>query len=107
TPPLVAGHEPVGEVVEVGPGVSRVVVGDRVGVSWNQKGCGRCRFCQEHREMFCQNSQSWMNLGGGNSELMLAWEEGCTLIPKDLSFESAAPIFCAGYTVFSGLREAA
>jgi D-arabinose 1-dehydrogenase-like Zn-dependent alcohol dehydrogenase len=45
-----------------------------------------------------------MNVGGGNSELMLAWASGCALIPDGASFEDAAPIFCAGYTVMSGLR---
>src|SRR5262249_17689580 len=40
----------------------------------------------------------------GNSELMLAWASGCALIPDGVSFEAAAPIFCAGYTVMSGLR---
>src|SRR5258706_6511127 len=47
-----------------------------------------------------------MHLGGGNSELMLAWASGCALIPDAVSFESAAPIFCAGYTTMSGLRNA-
>jgi D-arabinose 1-dehydrogenase-like Zn-dependent alcohol dehydrogenase len=45
-----------------------------------------------------------MHIGGGNSELMLAWASGCALIPDGLSFESAAPLFCGGYTVMSGLR---
>src|SRR5258708_32499046 len=47
-----------------------------------------------------------MHLGGGNSELMLAWASGCALIPDAVSFEAAAPIFCAGYTTMSGLRNA-
>src|SRR5262245_46682891 len=45
-PPIVAGHEPAGEIVEVGAGVTDLKVGDRVGVFWNQKGCGRCASCQ-------------------------------------------------------------
>ena len=48
----------------------------------------------------------WMHLGGGNSELMLAWASGCALSPTASSYEAAAPIFCAGYTVMSGLRNA-
>jgi D-arabinose 1-dehydrogenase-like Zn-dependent alcohol dehydrogenase len=102
--PIVAGHEPVGTIVEVGPGVTALRVGDRVGVSWRQKGCGRCHACQAQR-IYCPNVQTWMNLGGGNSELMLAWAEGCTLLPDNLGFIEAAPIFCAGYTVLSGLRD--
>jgi len=47
-----------------------------------------------------------MNIGGGNSELMLAWASGCALLPEGLAYETAAPIFCAGYTVMSGLRNA-
>src|SRR3989441_1886279 len=104
--PLVLGHEPVGEIVEVGAGVAGLRAGDRVGVSWTQRGCGRCRFCQEQREGYCPEYQSWIQMGGGNSELMLAWAAGCTLVPAGLSDEAAAPIFCAGFTVMSGLRNA-
>lgn len=105
-PPFVAGHEAVGEIVELGAGVTELKVGDRVGAFWNQKGCGRCRTCQSGHQHACADAQSWMNLGGGNSELMLAWASGCALIPDGLSYEEAAPVFCAGYTVMSGLRNA-
>jgi len=77
-----------------------------VGVFWNQKGCGRCAACQRGTPARCANASSWMNLGGGNSELMLAWASGCQLLPDGVSYEDAAPIFCAGYTVMSGLRNA-
>jgi D-arabinose 1-dehydrogenase-like Zn-dependent alcohol dehydrogenase len=102
--PLVAGHEPVGEVVAVGEGVTWPVVGDRVGVSWIQRGCGACRHCGAGRETFCDDAQTWMDLGGGNAELMLAWAEGCTALPDGLAYELAAPTFCAGFTVLAGLR---
>jgi D-arabinose 1-dehydrogenase-like Zn-dependent alcohol dehydrogenase len=105
-PPFVAGHEPAGVIAEVGPGVTDLKVGDRVGVFWNQKGCGRCDACQAGRPGACPDAQSWMHLGGSNAELMLAWASGCALIPDGASFEAAAPIFCAGYTVMSGLRNA-
>jgi len=105
-PPFVAGHEPTGEIVEVGPGVTQFVVGDRVGVAWFQKGCGRCKSCQGGHMERCPEGATWMQTGGGNSEIMLAWASGCALIPDNVSFEDAAPIFCAGYTVMSGLRNA-
>jgi len=105
--PMVLGHEPVGTIEEVGAGVAGLRRGDRVGVSWAQRGCGRCRFCQEDRVSYCAEYQSWVQMGGGNSELMLAWATGCTLVPSGLSDEDAAPIFCAGFTVMSGLRNAA
>src|SRR5439155_19483035 len=78
----------------------------RVGVSWAQRGEGRCRFCQEQREGYCPEYQSWIQMGGGNSELMLAWASGCTLVPAGLIDEEAAPIFCAGFTIINGLRNA-
>ncbi|WP_394824012.1 alcohol dehydrogenase catalytic domain-containing protein [Pendulispora albinea] len=102
--PVVAGHEPTGEIVEVGAGVTDFKVGDRVGVVWDQKVCGRCPSCQ--KGVSCPNAQTWLDLGGGNSELMLAWASGCALIPDGLALEAAAPIFCAGYTVMSALRNA-
>jgi D-arabinose 1-dehydrogenase-like Zn-dependent alcohol dehydrogenase len=104
--PLVAGHEPVGDIVEVGAGVTDLRVGDMVGVHWNQKGDGRCAQCMAGHQERCANGQSWMHLGGGNSELMLAWASGCTILPEGLDPVAAAPIFCAGYTVMSGLRNA-
>ncbi len=105
-PPFVAGHEPAGVVAELGAGVTDLKVGDRVGVFWNQKGDGRCDVCQSGHPSGCAHEQTWMNLGGSNSELMLAWASGCALIPDGASFEAAAPIFCAGYTTMSGLRNA-
>jgi D-arabinose 1-dehydrogenase-like Zn-dependent alcohol dehydrogenase len=105
--PKVLGHEPVGVIAETGAGVTNLRVGDRVGVSWHQKGCGRCRACMEWRSQYCPEGQTWMNLGGGNSELMLAWASGCTIVPEGLGDAEAAPIFCAGYTVLSGLRNGA
>ncbi len=102
--PLVAGHEPTGEIVEVGAGVTDLKVGDRVGVFWYQKGCGRCASCQSGAN--CPNAQSWLDLGGGNSELMVAWASGCALIPDAVPLEAAAPLFCAGHTVMTAFRSA-
>ena len=105
--PVVMGHEPVGKVVEVGEGVTNLKVGDRVGVQWNQKGCGRCKGCLSRASYCLQGSQSWAELGGGNAELMLAWADGCTLVPEGVSADDAAPMFCAGFTVMSAIRAAA
>jgi 2-desacetyl-2-hydroxyethyl bacteriochlorophyllide A dehydrogenase len=104
--PLIAGHEPVGEIVQLGEGVTSLKVGDRVGVSWVQKGCGRCGYCQERRPLYCDTAQTWVQVGGGNAEYMLAWADGCTLLPEGLSYEEAAPLFCAGYTIASGFYNA-
>lgn len=105
--PAVIGHEPVGEVHALGAGVTTVQVGDRVGVSWTQRGCAQCRPCQEHRYQYCSDAITWVQNGGGNAEYMIAEETGCTPLPDGLDWTAAAPLFCAGFTVMSGYRNAA
>jgi D-arabinose 1-dehydrogenase-like Zn-dependent alcohol dehydrogenase len=104
--PIVAGHEPVGEVARLGPGVTTLRVGDRVGVCWTQRGEGRCLQCQSGRPQHCEHTQTWIDLGGGYADYMLAWEAGCTLLPDAVAYEDAAVAFCAGFTSMSGLRNA-
>jgi alcohol dehydrogenase len=103
--PRTLGHEPVGEIVEVGPGVRTRQVGDRVGVPWVQTTCGRCENCRKGKAEFCPNQVgTGVQIDGSHAEYMLAWAEGTVLLPDGLSWEQAAPVFCAGYTVYSGLR---
>jgi alcohol dehydrogenase len=103
--PRTLGHEPVGEIVAIGPGVTARKVGDRVGVPWVQASCGRCEWCERGKPMFCASALGTsMQLPGGHAEFMLASADATMLLPDGLSFEQAAPIFCAGYTVWSGLR---
>jgi alcohol dehydrogenase len=106
--PRTLGHEPVGEVVAVGAGVTARKVGDRVGVPWAQSSCGRCEWCLRGKPIFCADALGTsMQLAGGHAEYMLAYADATMLLPEGLTFEQAAPIFCAGYTVWSGLRWAA
>lgn len=103
--PRVLGHEPVGEIVAVGPGVTSRKIGDRVGAPWVQSTCGRCEWCQRGKFNFCQAQLGTsVQLNGGHAEFMLAYADATMLIPDTLSYEQAAPVFCAGYTVWSGLR---
>jgi alcohol dehydrogenase len=103
--PRIIGHEPVGEIVELGAGVTTRKVGDRVGVGWVQKTCGRCEWCARGKKNFCPNQEvTGIQLQGGHAEFMPIYADATMLIPDGVSFEQAAPIFCAGYTVWSGLR---
>jgi len=103
--PRILGHEPVGEIVAVGPGVTTRRIGDRVGVPWVQSTCGRCEWCLRGRSMFCANVVGTGGAApGGHAEYMPARADATMLLPDELSYEQAAPIFCAGYTVWSGLR---
>ncbi len=103
--PYTIGHEPAGEVVEVGEDVATRKVGDRVGVPWLQSTCGRCEWCQRGKSFFCSNHiATGINIPGGHAQYIVAYADATQLIPNGLSYEQAAPIFCAGYTVYSGLR---
>jgi alcohol dehydrogenase len=103
--PRILGHEPVGEVVAVAPDVTSRKVGDRVGVPWIQATCGRCEWCARGRKMFCAGQKSTgMDLQGGHAEYMPMYADATFLIPDGVAYDQAAPIFCAGYTVWSGLR---
>ena len=103
--PRTLGHEPAGEIVTLGPGVRTRKVGDRVGVPWIQASCGRCEWCLRGRPMFCAGQIcTGAQMPGGHAEYMLAYADATMLLPDGLSYDQAAPIFCAGYTVWSGLR---
>ena len=103
--PNTIGHEPAGEIVALGEGVTARKVGDRVGVPWLQSTCGRCEWCQRGKLFFCPNLvATGINIPGSHAEYMVAYADATQLLPDGLSYDQAAPIFCAGYTVYSGLR---
>lgn len=103
--PRTLGHEPVGEIVAIGEGVRTRQVGDRVGVPWVQASCGRCEWCLRGKRMFCLNQiGTGVQMQGSHAEYMLAYADATMLLPEGLSYEQAAPIFCAGYTVWGGIR---
>ena len=69
--------------------------------------CGRCEWCQRGKSFFCPNHiATGINIAGGHAEYMVAYADATQLIPDEVSYDQAAPIFCAGYTVYSGLRVA-
>src|SRR5215216_5544319 len=103
--PYTLGHEPAGEIVALGEGVTTRKVGDRVGVPWVQSTCGRCEWCQRGKLFFCPSKiTTGINIAGSHAEYMVAFADATQIIPNGLSYDQAAPIFCAGYTVYSGLR---
>lgn len=112
TDPAITGHEPAGEVVEVGPGVTSRRVGDRVGVTWIQGTCGRCDHCRRGVPVSGQAAfacaapaTTGFTVQGGHAEYMVAAADGTVLLPDGLDYETAAPVLCAGYTAWSALRQ--
>ncbi len=105
--PRIPGHEAVGEVVELGLGIEDLAVGDRVGVPWLHWACGRCEQCRSGWETLCPNQRrSGYDVDGGFAEYVLARARFVTRIPSGISDEQAAPLMCAGLTVYKGLMVA-
>lgn len=103
--PLVPGHEIVGVVESLGPGVTGFEVGQRVGVPWLGFTCGACRFCQAGRENLCDVARfTGYHLDGGYAEFAVADARYCLSIPLIYSDVEAAPLLCAGLIGYRALR---
>jgi len=103
--PFVPGHEGVGTVVAVGEHVERVRVGDLVGNAWLASACGACEFCESGWETLCPAQRnSGYSVDGSFGDHMLVDARFCPVIPAGVDLAAAAPILCAGVTVYKGLK---
>ncbi|MCW8377764.1 NAD(P)-dependent alcohol dehydrogenase [Streptomyces justiciae] len=111
--PMVPGHEIAGVVSEVGPGVTKYAVGDRVGVGCLVDSCRECDNCKAGLEQYCTGGSvpTYNGVGkdgeptyGGYSEKVVVDENFVVRIPDGLSLDEAAPLLCAGITTYSPLR---
>jgi propanol-preferring alcohol dehydrogenase len=106
SPPFIPGHEGVGEVAAVGPGVGHLKEGDRVGAPWLHTACGRCVHCVGGWETLCESQQNTgYSVDGGYAEFVRADANYVGRLPDNLDFGPAAPVLCAGVTVYKGLKE--
>lgn len=102
--PVVMGHEIVGRVDRLGPGVTRFKRGDRVGIAWINSACGKCQFCREGRENLCPEFKATgCNANGGYAEYTLVSEDFAYPIPERFTESQAAPLLCAGAIGFRSL----
>jgi D-arabinose 1-dehydrogenase-like Zn-dependent alcohol dehydrogenase len=105
--PRIPGHEAVGTVSGLGSGVDDLQVGDRVGVAYAQSWCGRCHHCALGRYEHCGAiSATGVTVDGGHAELAVFHAGSVERVPDGLDPIQAAPVFCAGFTVYSGLQDA-
>ncbi|WP_226924797.1 alcohol dehydrogenase AdhP [Georgenia satyanarayanai] len=103
--PFIPGHEGVGTVVAVGDRVERVAVGDTVGNAWLASACGACEYCQTGWETLCESQRnSGYSVDGSFGQYMLVDSRYCPVIPDGVDPAAAAPILCAGVTVYKGLK---
>lgn len=104
-PPFVPGHEGVGEVVELGPGEHDVKVGDIVGNAWLWSACGTCEYCITGRETQCNDAEyGGYTQNGSFGQYMLVDTRYAARIPDGVDYLEAAPILCAGVTVYKALK---
>lgn len=111
--PMVPGHEIAGVVTEVGPDVTRFAVGDRVGVGCFVDSCRECEYCLRGQEQYCtQGMTGTYNARGkdgeptygGYSTHIVVDENYTVRIPDGLDLDVAAPLLCAGITLYSPLK---
>ncbi|QNP61493.1 NAD(P)-dependent alcohol dehydrogenase [Streptomyces genisteinicus] len=111
--PMVPGHEIAGIVTEVGPGVTRFEAGDRVGVGCLVDSCRTCDNCAAGLEQYCTGGSvgTYNALGkdgeptyGGYSSHIVVDERFTVRIPEGIALDEAAPLLCAGITLYSPLR---
>lgn len=103
--PFIPGHEGVGYVAKVGAGVTRLKEGDRVGVPWLHTACGHCEHCITGWETLCDSQQmTGYTVNGGYADYVLADPGYVGRLPDSLEFAPAAPVLCAGVTVYKGLK---
>jgi propanol-preferring alcohol dehydrogenase len=108
TLPFIPGHEAVGRVTAVGPGVNSAKEGDRVGVPWLYSACGHCEYCLSAWETVCAEAQfGGYTKNGGFAEYLLADPNYVAHIPAGLAPTEAAPLICAGVTTYKGIKETA
>lgn len=113
TYPLVPGHEIAGIVREVGSDVTRFAAGDRVGVGCMVDSCRECDYCRDGLEPYCRvrHVRTYNDVGrdgspthGGYSQQLVVDENYAVRIPDALSLHEAAPLLCAGITMYSPLK---
>ncbi|AZQ44300.1 alcohol dehydrogenase [Nonlabens ponticola] len=105
--PRTPGHEVVGIIEEVGSDLTSLEKGQRVGIGWHGGHCFTCDPCRRGKFINCENAKiSGISYDGGYAEYMTAPYEAAAIVPEDLKSTEAAPLLCAGITVFNGMRNA-
>jgi D-arabinose 1-dehydrogenase-like Zn-dependent alcohol dehydrogenase len=99
--PLTLGHEGIGRVAAVGPGVAGWAPGDRAGITFLGTTCGACEWCAAGRERFCPKQTNFgYTLQGALGDYALAPASALVRVPESLPAAGAAPLCCAGWTAY-------
>jgi len=107
SPPFIPGHEGVGIVAELGPGVTEVALGDRVAMPWLGYACGTCDYCVSGWETLCLEQKNMgYSIDGGFGEYARAYARYVVAVPEGVDPFDAAPLTCAGVTTYKAVKVA-
>lgn len=107
TPPFIPGHEGVGRVVELGPAVTEVKLGQRVAIPWLGYACGTCDFCVSGWETLCESQKNTgYSIDGSFGEYATAYGRYVVVVPDGIEPVDAAPLTCAGVTTYKAVKVA-
>jgi propanol-preferring alcohol dehydrogenase len=105
SPPFIPGHEGVGIVERLGPGVTEVALGDRVALPWLGYACGACEYCTTGWETLCEKQQNTgYSVDGGYAEYATAAAKYVAKVPDGVDPLDAAPLTCAGVTTYKAVK---
>jgi alcohol dehydrogenase, propanol-preferring len=105
--PIIPGHEVVGRIDEVGPGVEALTRGARVGIPWLASSCDTCELCRTGRENLCRAARyTGYQVNGGYAEYSVADARFCVSLPPAYDDVHAAPLLCAGLIGYRAYRMA-
>ncbi len=103
--PFIPGHEIVGKIQAVGSEVKSLEIGQRVGLGWQSNSCGHCEWCVSGQENLCPEAEgTCVHRNGGYADRVRASARFVIPLPEALPSENAAPLLCAGVTVYNPLR---
>lgn len=102
---IILGHEGIGIVKEIGPGVTSLKVGDRASVAWFFKGCGHCEYCTSGNETLCRTVENaGFTVDGGMAEECIVEADYSVKVPDGLDSAAASSVTCAGVTTYKAVK---
>ena len=102
---VILGHEGIGIVQQVGPGVTSLKPGDRASVAWFFQGCGHCEYCNSGNETLCRNvKNSGYTVDGAMAEECIVVADYSVKVPDGLDSAAASSVTCAGVTTYKAVK---
>lgn len=102
---IILGHEGIGVVEEIGPGVTSLKPGDRASVAWFYEGCGHCEYCNSGNETLCRNAKNaGYSVDGGMAEECIVVADYAVKVPEGLDPAAASSVTCAGVTTYKAVK---